>query len=110
MKYYKVISNKLTPAFGGRYSKDNVYSFKLKRGVRYSWQYIADELMTPAEARNLYGITPENLHLFPFLQPVEVSKKKTHYFFGARFEDNRAVYFTKDGAPFDEKGALYGRR
>lgn len=103
MKYYKVISNKLNIAFYDNrtkqtlYTKDNIYSYRLKNGLRYSYQYIADELITEKELYKYYGITPENIHNFPFLQPVEINKHKTHFFFGARFADDHAIYYNKNG-------------
>lgn len=102
MKYYKVENNKFCHAFGGRYYKDNIYSYRLDHGVRVSCQYIADELITPAELKKRYGITPENINKFPFLKPVEIKKTETHYFFGARFADNRPIYYTATGAAFQE--------
>lgn len=103
MTFYKVISNKLNIAFYDNrtkqtfYIKDNIYSYKLKNGIRVSCQYIAEELLTAAELKKYYGITPENIHNFKFLQPVQVNKNKTHWFFGARFEDDHAVYYDING-------------
>jgi hypothetical protein len=102
MKYYKVENNKFCHAFGGRYYKDNVNSYKLKNGIRTSCQYIADELITPAELKKIYGITADNIKNFPFLKPVEIKKTETHYFFGARFADNRPIYYTATGEAFTE--------
>ena len=100
MKYYKVTNTKLFNAGGGRYCRDNVFSFRLdKHGRRIACQYIADELLTAAELRKDYGITPENMRLFPFLCPVSVNRNKTHFFFGARFEDGTPLYYDKDGTP-----------
>ena len=101
MLYYKVISNKFHYAFNGRYHKANIFSYRYKNGLRYSWQYIADELITPGELKKYYGITAENLHNFPFLQPVNINKNKTHFFFGARFEDNTPAYYTAAGEVFE---------
>jgi hypothetical protein len=103
MRYYKVISNKLNIAFWDQrtkqtfYTKDNIFSYRYKNGARYSWQYVADELITAAELKKYYGITPENITQFPFLQPVEISKNKTHWFFGCRFQDDNGVYFNEHG-------------
>lgn len=103
MKYYKVISNKLNIAFYDNrtkqtfYTKDNIYFYRYKNGLKYSFQYIADELITTAELKKYYGVTPENIKEFPFLQPVEINKNKTHFTFGVRFEDNHGVYFDENG-------------
>lgn len=103
MKYYQVISNKLCIAFYKMeekrtyYTKDNIYSYRYKNGLKYSYQYIADELITAAELKKYYGITPENIKEFSFLQPVEINKNKTHWAFGARFADDHGVYFDENG-------------
>ena len=103
MKYYIVVSNKISVAFYDRiekrtyYTKNNIHSFKYKNGARFSCQYIPDELITAAELKKYYGITPDNITNFPFLQPVEVNKNKTHWFFGARFADDHAIYFNEHG-------------
>lgn len=103
MKYYQVTSKKFNIAFWDRktkqtfYIKDNIYSYRYKNGLRYSYQYIADELLTAAELKRYFGITPENIKDFPFLQPVEVKKNKTHFAFGARFEDDHGIYFDENG-------------
>lgn len=103
MRYYKVISNKLIIAFYDNrtkqtfYRKDNIFSYRYKNGARYSWQYVADELLTAAELKKFYGITPEKIKEFPFLQPVEISKNKIYWFFGCRFSDNKAIYYNKNG-------------
>ena len=103
MKYYKVVSNKLNIAFRDQrtkqmfYTKDNIFSFRYKNGACYSCQYVADELITAAELKKYYGITPENITQFPFLQPVEISKNNIHWFFGCRFQDGHGVYFNENG-------------
>lgn len=103
MRYYKVVSNKLCIAFyklnerRTYYTKDNIFSYRYKNGLRYSWQYIADELITAAELKKFYGITPKNITQFPFLQPVDVPKTKIHWAFGARFEDDHGIYFDENG-------------
>jgi hypothetical protein len=79
------------------YTKDNIYHYKYKNGLRYSCQYIADELITAAELKKYFGITPENMKEFPFLQPVEIPKNKIHWAFGARFQDDHGVYFDENG-------------
>ena len=35
-------------------------------------------------------------------EPVEIKKTETHCFFGARFADNRPIYYTATGAAFQE--------
>lgn len=45
---------------------------------------IRNELLTPAEKRILFPNVPENT-----FQPVEVNRKQTYFFFGARFEFNK---------------------
>ena len=103
MKYYKVISNKLNISFYDNrtkqtfYHKENIFSHRYKNGLRFSAQYIADELITAAELKRFYGITPENITEFPFLQPVEIPKTETYFFFGARFQNNNAIYYDKNG-------------
>jgi hypothetical protein len=103
MKYYQVISNKLNIAFYDRnekrtyYTKDNIFSYRYKNGLKFSYQYIADELITAAELKKYFGITSENITRFPFLQPVEINKNKTHFAFGARFADDHAIYFDENG-------------
>ena len=101
MRYYKVISKKLIPAFEGRYTYDNIYSFYFKKGVRVACQYVAEELITPGELKKFYGISAENMHLFPFLEAVDVPKTNTHHFFGVRFENDRPIYRTATGDPFE---------
>lgn len=103
MKYYKVISKKLNVAFWDYatqqtfYTKDNIFSYRYKNGLRFSCQYIPDELITAVELKKYYGITPDNIKEFTFLQPVEIKKTQTHFFFGARFEDEHGIYFDRDG-------------
>lgn len=48
-----------------------------KTGTKYDI-YISNELYTPAEVKK------QNLNA-DFLKTVEISKKKTYFFFGARF-------------------------
>ena len=103
MRYYKVVSNKTCIAFYDNrlkktlYTKDNIFSYKIKNGLKISCQYIADELLTASELKKYYGITQDNIENFPFLQPVDIPKNKIHWFFGARFQDDNGVYFDKYG-------------
>ena len=100
MNYYRVTSNKITPIGGGLYTFDNINSYRIDRhGRRVACQYIPNELLTAADLKTRYGITPENVRLFPFLLPVTVNKNNTYFCFGARFEYGRPLYFDKDGAP-----------
>jgi len=41
------------------------------------------------------------MHLFPFLEAVDVPKTNTHHFFGVRFENDRPIYRTATGDPFE---------
>ena len=43
---------------------------------------VGNELLTKNE------VVKKNIP-FPFLECIEISKKKTHFFFGARSEDNK---------------------
>lgn len=45
---------------------------------------IRNELLTTAEKRILFPTVPENT-----FKPVEVNRKETYFFFGARFEFNK---------------------
>lgn len=97
MKFYKVTSGKLEHAFNDLYYPAGIDAYRLKKGVRYSYQYIGNELFTPSELKNILGFTEENKP--DFLKPVEIKKGKTHFFFGCRFEDENPVYYYKDGTP-----------
>ena len=103
MRYYKVVSKKLCIAFWKwnekrtYYTLDNIYGYKYKNGLRYSCQYIANELITEKELKKYYGITPDNIHEFPFLELVDIPKNKIHWFFGARFQDGTPIYYDENG-------------
>ena len=99
MKFYKVISKKVDP---WSHTHENIFSYRLDKGVRVSEQYIADSLWTISELTRLYGINEENINRFPFLQPVDVKKNKTHWFFGCRFEDDRPLWFSLDNQPLEK--------
>ena len=111
MLFYKVVTNKLISSFWDFeqkkqiYRKDGLDAYRLKNGLKYSFQYVEDELFTEKELSNILGFTPENKP--DFLKPVEVKKNNTHYFFGARFENNRPVYFYQDGSPYISKWDKY---
>lgn len=67
MKYYRV-----KPQFDNK--------MKLNKRDEYAGIYIANELYTEKEAAR------QNLNM-TFMELVEVSKNKTYWFFGARFEN-----------------------
>ena len=83
MKYYKIIG-KTKNSWTGNY--DNIYSHSYRKGVRVSEQYVPNTLFTQAELKKVYGITPENIKEFPFIQPYECSSHNTYWFFGYRWE------------------------
>lgn len=64
---------------------DNKPRFKFHRGgLKIDGIFVANELYTAKEiARYLGGIAA--------CEPIEVSKKATYFFFGARFSDNSGV-------------------
>ena len=103
MRYYKIISKKLTHIDAGRYTFDNVRSFQRdkKTGAFYPCEYVPGALYTARELWNQFGISKENIQCFHFLQPVEISKNKTHFFFGLRFADNTPAFYDKNGNPIE---------
>ena len=65
MKYFRVIKGDILDRKTGAYT-------------------IRNELLTATEKRILFPTVPENM-----FQPVELNRKQTYFFFGARFEFNK---------------------
>ena len=77
MKYYRVRSD-----------FDGVQVLKMgRKGLKIDRELIANELYTPAELKRLtYGATFRGVKDDAIIfDPVEISRKQTYWFFGARF-------------------------
>ena len=77
MKYYRV-----KPEY------DNLRKYNGKK-VLYDGIWIENELYTQKELEKL--TKAGFVVLYKYFDPVEISKKKTHYFFGARFSEDTGV-------------------
>ena len=100
MTYYKIVSNKLYHVDGGRFSYENINCLTRNKSGNYNRvEMIHNSLFTARELLKFYGISKEDIPKYNFLQPVEISKNKTHFFFGLRFEDNTPAFYDKNGSP-----------
>ena len=72
---------KVPAAMGGH----NCYRLdKCNRRIPTGYQLIANELLTPAEARRMHAPAEK-------LEPVTIKKSRVYVMFGARFEIREAI-------------------